>query len=75
MDSLFACFVHEIDAQDYLGRDFQSLEDQIQVSLQAGGVADYHDGVRLSGAEKIPGYFFLRRVSHQRIGAGNVHQD
>ena len=44
----------------------------MKIALQAGGVADYHDGIVLFKAEVIPRSLLLGRIGRQRIGPGQI---
>ena len=43
-----ACLVHEIDADQDLGDQLHGLEGQVEISFQAGGVADHNGGIDVS---------------------------
>ena len=67
-------FVQQVHAEDRPGLELQDLEGQHQAPLQTGGVADHDGGVRLSGAEEVPGGLLLGGAGRQRIGPGQVHE-
>ena len=66
--------VQEVDAHHGAGLELQGLEYQIQVALQAGGVAHHHRPVRAAEAKEVPGHLLLGGVGHEGVGAGEVHQ-
>ena len=67
-------FVQKIHAQDQAGRDLPNLQHQAQVPGQAGGIGHGHGHIRRPGEKIVPGYFLLRGVGAEGIGAGQVHQ-
>ena len=73
-DPLALRLIQQVDAHHRAGLELQHLEDQVQVALQAGGVAYHHRSVRSAEAEKVPGHLLFRRMGHQRISTGQVHQ-
>ena len=40
MDVMPGCFIHEVDAYKYPGNQLDGLENQVEIPLRAGGVAD-----------------------------------
>ena len=74
-DILFLGLVHQVDADHHPVGDLHGLQHQVQVALQAGGVADHHDAVRPAEADKIPGHLFLRGMRHEGICTGDIHQN
>ena len=72
--SVSFCLVQEVDAEQNRNFEFQNLQDQIEASFQASGVADGDHSVCLTGTEKFPGDFFLRGMGQQGIAAGKIHQ-
>ena len=73
-DAFFLRFVHEVDADHGPAGELQDLEDQVQVPLQGGGVADDDGCVGLPEAEEVPGRRLLRRLGKEGVGPGEVHQ-
>ena len=67
-------FIHKIYTDQDAIRYFQYLEDQVEIALQAGGVADHGNRVHSSEAEKISGDFLLRGMGKQGICAGYIHK-
>ena len=66
--------VQEVDAQHHARRQLQNLQREVEVALQACGVAYDDDGLRAAEAQKVAGDLLLGRARVERIGAGNVHQ-
>ena len=54
------------------GCELQNLQHEVEIALQARGVADDEHRVRLAEAEKIPRGLLLCRVRHQRVAPGQV---
>ena len=74
LDSALFGLVHQIDADERLRAELQKLQDQIQIPLQAAGIADCDDSLRSAEAEKIPRDLLLGRMGLQRIGARRVRE-
>ncbi len=72
MDVMPGCFIHEVDAYKYPGNQLDGLENQVEIPLQAGGVADDDGCVCPAGAEEVPGLFFFGGMRHKGIGSGEI---
>ena len=59
--------IHKINADRAASRYFEGLQYQIEISLQAGRIADHYHRVTLFKAEEIPCHPLLFGVSGQRI--------
>ena len=73
-DILAGGFVHQVHAYQDPVRYFHGLKYQVQVALQAGGVAHNHNPVASAKTDKVAGHFLLRGVGHEGIGAGDIYQ-
>ena len=73
-DILAGGFVHQVHTYQDPVRYFHGLKYQVQVALQAGGVAHHHRPVRAAEAKEVPGHLLLGGVGHEGVGAGEVHQ-
>ena len=73
-DSLAPGFIHQVDANQNAGCDFQNLQNEIQIPFQAGGVAHHHHGFRRSGTQVASGHLLLGRMGHERVGARKIGQ-
>ena len=66
--------VQQIYTHHQPGGDLPDLQDEIQVSAQAGGVCHGQGHIRRTGEKVIPGHLLLGRAGSERISAGQVHQ-
>ncbi len=74
MDPLFFCLIYQVQANHHPTHQLHGLKDQVQIPLQAGGVAHHYDRVGPASEEKVPGDLLLRRPGCHGIGARQIHQ-
>ena len=65
MNLLFCRLIHQIDAYDHLLSCFDNLKHQIQVPLQAGGITDGNDCIRMCKAYVIPRNLLFLGMCHK----------
>ena len=66
--------VHKIDTDKNSLAEFPALKHQVQVPLQAAGVADHHNRLRLIPEQIVPGHPLLLGMGQERIGPRQIHQ-
>ena len=71
---LAARLIHQVDAYHHAGAGFHGLQHQVKVALYAGGIAHHHNGIRPAETDVVAGNLLLGGMSHQGIGAGDIHQ-
>ena len=65
-------FVEQVHTEQNMRRYLRNLNQQIEISLQAGGVADYDDRLGISEADEITRGGFLLGICRQGIAPGQV---
>ena len=72
---LSPCLIHKIYTDDGARCYLDYLQNEIEVSLQTGGIAHRDAGVGFSAQDKVPRHFLFNRVREERICAGEVYRD
>ena len=70
MDAAALCLVHQIDTDANVWGDLQDLKRQIEISLQAGRVANDQHLIVTPEADGVSGNALLGGMRKQGIGAG-----
>ena len=71
-DAVCFCFVEQVHAEQNMRRYLRNLNQQIEISLQAGGIADYDDRLGITEADEIARGGFLLGICRQGIAPGQV---
>ena len=71
---LFACFIHQINADDDIRGHLENLKDEVEIPLQGGRIAHHDRYGGLLETDEFAGDRFLGAVGDQGIRSRQINQ-
>ena len=66
--------VHQVETHHRAIGDFQHLQHEVQIALEAGGIDHHHRDIGLTEQQEVACHLFIETRRQERVGARQVHE-